>query len=249
MIRLLLNCKRIYERFVKKTGVSVIENKGEKQELPQPDFVRNPAEIYNRYPFIPEHKEGEKIEPQFQGEYIRYPFVGDARYFKLIIGSSFSFLSNYNRLFKGYNEVTGFNLQQYPQYNVKSPEELGLMQPPNQFAPPNKNYTDPYANSKFYYPYDQSQFYSPIYGSKPINDITNQQNIFLHSDGFHTKDTHSPWHVQGSRTNQNLNPPSLIQQQGDLHGLTEEELKLRRNIELLGGIEKTIPSKCERPLN
>ena len=77
--------KRIYERFVKKTGVSVIENKGEKQDLPQPDFVRNPAEIYNRYPFIPEPKEGEKLDPQFQGEYIRYPFVGDARYFNTIL--------------------------------------------------------------------------------------------------------------------------------------------------------------------
>lgn len=91
-----------------------------------------------------------------------------------------SFLTNYNRLLRGYRDEKNFNPQQVP-YEVKMPQDLGTYYPKNQFAPDNKNYVDTQANSKYYFPQDFEPHYNRnnIYNNKPINDIGNQQNLYL----------------------------------------------------------------------
>ena len=91
-----------------------------------------------------------------------------------------SFLTNYNRLLRGHRDPTNFNPQQVP-YDVKMPHEIGTYHPKNQFPTENRNYIDTQANSKHYFPYDSDlhQNQNNIYNNKPINDISNQQNLYL----------------------------------------------------------------------
>jgi len=104
---------------------------------------------------------------------IRHSFTGNA-----------SFLSNYDKLLKGYRDETNFNAQKLP-YEVKLPSQIGIFQPKNQFPVQKKNYSDTLANSKYYFPedHDFDQFAAGntgnIYNNKPTNDISNIQSRLL----------------------------------------------------------------------
>lgn len=254
---------KIYERFIKKTAINTIDKKNEKEDP--------------------------------MNASVKYPFVGDA-----------SFLTNYNRLLKGYQNEANFQQQQqqFP-HDVKMPSELGIYQPKNITPHDQKSYVDTHANSKYYFPQDYEPQYTStnIYNNKPINDISNQQTLYMSQ--FDKQGLVDPYSSQ-----QNFGQNSLYntQSQGNLrnsggyglpgglpggvnvqgiqggygtpgqfgvqsgyntqgqylspHGqqtnmhqnrfaqqtpFSEEELRLRRNIELLGGIEKTIPN-MERSL-
>jgi len=72
---------------------------------------------------------------------MKYPFVGDA-----------TFLTNYNRLLRGYKDETNFQQHQQLPYKVKMHNELGIYQPKNLISPDQKNYVDKHENANFYLP-------------------------------------------------------------------------------------------------
>jgi len=72
---------------------------------------------------------------------MKYPFVGDA-----------IFLTNYNRLLRGYKDESNFQQHQQLPYKVKMPNELGIHQPKNLISPDQRNYVDTHENSNFYLP-------------------------------------------------------------------------------------------------
>ena len=82
---------------------------------------------------------------------------------------------------RGYKDETNFQQHQHLPHEVKMPSELGTYQPKNLFSHDQKNYVDTHANSKYYFPQDYEPQYTNtnIYNNKPINDISNQQNLYL----------------------------------------------------------------------
>jgi len=61
------------------------------------------------------------------------------------------------------------------------PSELGIYQPKNITPHDQKSYVDTHANSKYYFPQDYEPQYTStnIYNNKPINDISNQQTLYM----------------------------------------------------------------------
>jgi len=104
---------------------------------------------------------------------VRHSFTGDA-----------SFLTNYNKLLRGYRDETNFNTQKLP-YEVKMPSQIGIYQPKNQFPIEHRSYSDTQANSKYYFPQDHDfdqysvEATGNVYNNKPINDISNMQSRLL----------------------------------------------------------------------
>lgn len=220
---------KLYERFIKRTTVRTLDNKKEKEDL---------ANSVNSS--------------------IKYPFVGDA-----------SFLTNYNRLLREGNvsqQQVPYDLQMQQQQQ-QAPNNFNFSNPQN-FLPPhheNRNYIDAQANSKFYYPQDyQPQFSGSPHRNKPVTELPGQNNLFpsqFERPGFNDPYTaynqfggaQMPYNPRGQVGNPNqLSSQNNFypNQSGNRFGPTpmnEEEFKLRKNIELLGGIEKTIPN-MERSL-
>lgn len=64
--------------------------------------------------------------------------------------------------------------------------------------------------------------------------------MYLQNDlgSTQTKENHSPWHTL--RANNQLQ--QQMQKEQMSNQLPDEEMRLRRNIEILGGIERTIPN-------
>jgi len=221
---------KIYERFIKRTTVKTLDKKNEREDL---------ANVANAS--------------------IKYPFVGDA-----------SFLTNYNRLNREGNlgqQQASYDFQMHHQQQIhqhpqQMPNDFGYSNPRNMMSP-ERNYVDTQASSKYYYPQDyQTQYNANLHINKPVTELPNQQSLFPNQFdrpgmadpyGYNNQQFGAPYNA---RNQGGPNPNALGSQnnfypnQSNKFGappMNEEEFKLRRNIELLGGIEKTIPN-MERSL-